>query len=135
MPQTSYTRLALPVSTPAANGEVGMDSSGRFTFYNGTLGRVAVLDDGIETNTFTMTGTVAVKTGVARWYLDASYTWVSGRIGVGTSPTGAAILVDVLKNGTTIYTTQANRPTVAISGNTQAIAGSDLTYTLRLRRT
>lgn len=31
-----------------------------------------------------------------------------------TAPTGAAILIDVNKNGTTIFTTQSNRPTIAI---------------------
>ena len=30
-----------------------------------------------------------------------------------TGPTGAALIVDINKNGTTMYTTQANRPTIA----------------------
>ena len=33
-----------------------------------------------------------------------------------TPPTGSSLIVDVNKNGTTIFTTQANRPTIAISG-------------------
>lgn len=37
-------------------------------------------------------------------------------VAVNTAPTGATLIVDVNKNGTTIFTTQANRPTVAISG-------------------
>ncbi|MEE9584773.1 MAG: hypothetical protein V3W51_04750 [Candidatus Brocadiales bacterium] len=40
---------------------------------------------------------------------------------VGTAPTGAAILIDVHKNGTTIWTTQGNRPSIAISGNGGAL--------------
>ena len=32
---------------------------------------------------------------------------------MGTAPTGQAILVDVNKNGVTLFTTQANRPTIA----------------------
>lgn len=39
------------------------------------------------------------------------------RAKVGTAPTGAAIILDVHKNGTTIFTTQANRPTIAISAD------------------
>lgn len=35
------------------------------------------------------------------------------RLAVGTAPVDAAILVDVNKAGTTIFTTQANRPTIA----------------------
>ena len=38
--------------------------------------------------------------------------WIS----VGTAPTGATILVDVNLNGTTIFTTSGNRPSIAISG-------------------
>lgn len=33
------------------------------------------------------------------------------------APTGASIIVDVNKNGTTLYTTQGNRPTIAIGSN------------------
>jgi hypothetical protein len=38
-------------------------------------------------------------------------------VSVGTAPTGASLIVDVNKNGTTIFTTQANRPTIAAAGN------------------
>lgn len=34
---------------------------------------------------------------------------------VGTAPTGADIIIDIHKNGTTIFTTQGNRPAIAIS--------------------
>lgn len=34
---------------------------------------------------------------------------------VGTVPTGASIVIDIHKNGTTIFTTQGNRPAIAIS--------------------
>lgn len=44
-----------------------------------------------------------------------------------TAPTGAAILVDVNKAGTTLFTTQANRPSIAISGNDSAVAVPDVT--------
>ena len=54
-----------------------------------------------------------------------------------TAPTGATLIVDVNKNGTTIFTTQANRPTIADGGNaddsgtpdvTAAAAGDRLSY-------
>jgi len=35
----------------------------------------------------------------------------------GTAPTGNSIKCDFNKNGTTIYTTQANRPTIAAGAN------------------
>jgi hypothetical protein len=61
---------------------------------------------------------LTVKAGTSRYYLEEARTVVKVRASVGTAPTGAAILVDVNKNGTTIFTTQANRPSIAISGNT-----------------
>jgi hypothetical protein len=51
-------------------------------------------------------------------YVEQASTILSCRASVGTAPTGSSIIADVNKNGTTIFTTQANRPTIAISGNT-----------------
>ena len=42
---------------------------------------------------------------------------------VATQPTGASLIVDVNKNGTTIYGTQANRPTIAVSTNAASGGG------------
>lgn len=59
------------------------------------------------------------------------------RLKVKTAPVGAAIIVDVNKNGTTIFTTQSNRPQIAdgqTEGNTTTIEvnslvkGDDLTF-------
>jgi hypothetical protein len=43
-----------------------------------------------------------------------------------TAPTGAALIVDVNKNGTTVFTTQGNRPTIAISGNASTTTAPDV---------
>jgi hypothetical protein len=44
---------------------------------------------------------------------------VSGiRASVGTAPAGAPVIIDVNKNGTSLFTTQANRPTIAAAANT-----------------
>lgn len=50
-----------------------------------------------------------------------------GKIEVGTAPTGAALICDVHKNGTTLWTTQGNRPTIAISGTSATITAPDVT--------
>lgn len=42
------------------------------------------------------------------------------KITVHVAPTGASIICDVNKNGTTIFTTQANRPTIAAGTNASA---------------
>lgn len=54
-------------------------------------------------------------------------TIVKAKIVVKTAPTGASIIVDVNKNGTTIFTTQANRPEIAISGTTDDSGTPDVT--------
>jgi hypothetical protein len=44
-----------------------------------------------------------------------------------TAPTGAAALFDVNKGGTTIFSTQGNRPTVAAGSQDGAAATPDVT--------
>ena len=41
-----------------------------------------------------------------------------------TAPVGASVILDVNKGGTTIFTTQANRPTVAAAATTATLAGA-----------
>jgi hypothetical protein len=54
-------------------------------------------------------------------------TIASVRASVGTAPTGASIIVDVNKNGTTIFGTQSARPTIAASGFTNKTTGHTVT--------
>lgn len=72
-----------------------------------------------QTQTWAFTGNAAVATGKVRWYnrTGRTLTIVGAWVAANTQPTGAAILADVNKNGTTIFTTQGNRPTVAVSTN------------------
>ena len=78
---------------------------------------------------------------------------------VKTAPTGASLIVDINKNGTTIFTSQSLRPTIAIAGVVSAqttpnlvtiadgdnftldvdqvgstIAGADLTVVMKLKQ-
>lgn len=77
---------------------------------------------------WSMDGTLYVKTGAKRLYVESARTIVGVRFSVGTAPTGAAAIVDVNKNGTTIFTTQGNRPTVGIGANTSGlVANMDVT--------
>lgn len=82
-----------------------------------------------HTYTWTVTGAVTVRTGVHRIYNDTGVTLTirAVRATVTTVPTGQAIRVDVNKNGTTIFTTQGNRPNIAISGNTSKVTNMDVT--------
>lgn len=74
----------------------------------------------VTSRTFSTTGTAVVATGAHRLYNDTggTLTVTTVRAAVGTAPTGAALVVDVNKNGTTIFPTQANRPSIAAAGFT-----------------
>ncbi|MFI7062466.1 hypothetical protein ACIBL3_15890 [Kribbella sp. NPDC050124] len=126
----------------------------------GTLTIDGVLVVPIEAHTFAVTGTAAVATGKSRIYLEESYAIETVRAAVNTAPTGAALIVDLNRNGTTVYTDQSKRPSIAAGTNTatgndpavttlaagdyltvdvdqvgSTAAGADLTVTVRVRRT
>lgn len=67
--------------------------------------------------TFTATGALSTFTGAARFVCPVACQLASVSVSVGTAPTGTSLIIDVDKNGTTIFGTQANRPTVPISQN------------------
>jgi hypothetical protein len=73
-------------------------------------------------------GTLTVRAGTRRWYNTTGRTLTVKEIRAYcvTAPTGAAIIVDVNKNGTTMYTTQANRPTIAVSTTSVVAALPDV---------
>lgn len=114
-----------------------------------------------EPYVFSKTGALTTSTGVARIPIKGgTFNIQSVAAMVNTAPGGASIILDVKKNGVTIFGTAGNRPTIA-AGSTSATvgansvtsvtdgdyltvdivqvgsttAGSDLTLVVRLRRT
>jgi hypothetical protein len=76
--------------------------------------------------------TVASLAATENFYndTDTALTIRAVRATLGTAPTGSTFIVDVLVGGTSIYTgVTANRPTIAISGNT-ALGGTPATTTI-----
>jgi hypothetical protein len=107
--------LANKVSTSAigaANGVAGLDGSGKLPAAQ--LPRIDRLP------AFSSTGLLMTDVGVHRLYNDSGAPWTiaSVRASVGTSPVGASVIIDINVDGTTIFTTQANRPTLAPGTNT-----------------
>lgn len=84
-----------------------------------------------QTQTWAFTGTAAITTGKARWYnrTGRTLTVVGVWAAANTAPTGAAIVVDVNKNGTSFYGT-ATKPQVAVSTNGGALAAPDTGTTI-----
>lgn len=144
------TTIAYQTTAPASptTGMLWVDSDAP----SGTYDEVAV---------FGSDGALTVKTGTSRWRFPFAATILGTTASVGTAPTGASLILDVKKNGTTIYSTTGNRPTIAISGFAttteptpdvtamavgdyltvdvaqigSTVAGSDLTVFVRYRRT
>ena len=76
---------------------------------------------------FTVPGTLTVGSSLARFYFTGSYTITNIHASVGTAPTGASVIVDVNKNGSTIFSTQGNRPTIVASSNVDSSSTPDTT--------
>jgi hypothetical protein len=75
---------------------------------------------------FGFTGTAVVTTGVLRWYnrTGRTITLIGAWVASNTAPTGADMRADVNKNGTSIFTTQGNRPTCSATTNGGGISAT-----------
>ncbi len=84
---------------------------------------------GTATPTFTVVGTLTVGTDVAPLIIAPfALTIKKAFARVKTAPAGASIIVDINKNGTSIWaTTQANRLTIAAAANSASQASFDTT--------
>lgn len=76
---------------------------------------------------FRVAGTLSVLADApgAAYYLQTPFAAAIDevRVHVGTAPTTQAVIVDVNDDGTTVFTTQANRPTIAAT-TTDATSGA-----------
>lgn len=113
-----------------------------------------------EAHDFSMVGTLTTKVGTGTIPIVGSYVIESVSAYANTAPTGTAVIVDVNRNGVTIYGTPANRPTIAAGAKAATVgahsvttvgdgdritvdvdqigatvAGADLVVTVRLRKT
>ena len=117
--------VASLVGPPGATGSPGAAGAAGPAGPTGTVGPTGPAGatgpagpTGVGFLDFTVAGTLSVASYPFRWYSPGNLTIANVRISVGTAPLGAQIIVDVNKNGTTIFTTQANRPTIFAVGNT-----------------
>lgn len=68
-----------------------------------------------------------VKTGTARLKMPFAVTVISLTPTAGVAPTGADLIADMHLNGTTIFTTQGNRPTIAAGAQDGSKTTPDVT--------
>lgn len=90
----------------------------------GNAGKVLTVDSGeteyelvhpsyLRVFSFGISGAVSVAAGTLRILVPAACVVTNVTATVGTAPTGADLIVDINLNGTTLFTTQADRPTIA----------------------
>lgn len=80
----------------------------------------------VPVGVYTVLGELTTGAGTVKLPLPFAGDVVGVMAAVSTAPTGASILVDVNINGTTIFTTQANRPSIAASGTVSSLATPDV---------
>lgn len=95
--------------------ELGVNPKGNFATVNARLAKPDV-------EVFSHPGTLDVGAGSGRFVFPFAATISEVRMVVGTAPSGASLICDVNKNGTTIFTTQANRPTISSNQTTSPAA-------------
>lgn len=76
---------------------------------------------------FYIDGDLTVDTDLMSIISPMSLTITEIRCAVSTAPTDADLIIDINKNGTTIYTTQANRPTILATETTETATDPDIT--------
>lgn len=113
------TQFSTTPANPAAGVTAVYAKAGDILVQRSSAGVELPIEPGIPF-VFSRAGSLVTGTGTARMYNDTGFTLAikAIRASVGTAPTGASIIVDVLIGGTTIYGTPANRPTIAAAGNT-----------------
>jgi hypothetical protein len=79
----------------------------------GPTGAIGPTGIGTSFQCFSAPGTLSIKTGKGRFYAPADFDIVGLTVSCGTAPVGQSIVVDINKNGSTIYTNQANRPSIS----------------------
>ena len=98
---------------------------------NETDGSAAKSDSAVVATTvpavFSLSGAATTGTGTLRYPISFPATIHNVLVSAGTAPTGADLIIDVNKNGTTIFTTQTNRPTIAAGVNASSFAIPDVT--------
>lgn len=72
---------------------------------------------------------LVVGAGIAQFVVlrDCTLTGVQPTVAVGKAPTGADAIFDVNKNGTTVFTTQSNRPKVLATTTVGGLVVPDVT--------
>ena len=96
----------------------GIGSAGNYMYYgtneSGVAGFYSLPSNTVFQTLFSVEGSLEIEDNPLRIYNIAGVTRTIDKVflAVGTAPTGSGIIVDIHKDGTTIFTDQDNRPTI-----------------------
>lgn len=77
---------------------------------------------------FSKAGTAVVAVGVSRWYAPVNLTIGRVIISAGIAPTGTDFIADLKLDGTTVFTTGANRPKLVSGDNEMETVAPDVVF-------
>lgn len=118
------------VPTPAAGLSTLFTPDGRVMYLEDNDSVARPVDMSWENCPFASAGALTTKSGSSRYPVKGGTFQIQTVAAmVNTAPTGASVILDVNKNGTSIYTTQGNRPTIAASA-TSATVGAHAATTV-----
>lgn len=118
------------IPTPTTGLAVLSTPTGKYLNLKDSTGTTYPVDMSWENCPFASSGALTVKVGTSRYPIKGGTFQIQTIAAmVNTAPTGAAAIVDVNKNGTSIYGTQSSRPTIAI-GATSATVGAHTATTV-----
>jgi hypothetical protein len=94
----------------------------------GPQGRAGTTGLSIESASFTYMGTLDVYQGAGRWVFADPATLLSVQASVNDAPAGSDVVVDVNKNGTSIFTDQADRPRIIAGTHSDVVEQGSVTF-------
>lgn len=113
------TKIGTGSSTPTDGTYLKGDGTGTSSWASLTINRAF---------SWYLAGTLSTGTNQGiRWIAPQDMTISKCWLRVKTAPTGAAILIDININGSTIWSTQGNRGTIAASGTNNSTTTFDTT--------
>lgn len=102
-----------------------IDSQGDFSGF--VSGAAPVVPNPDLVATFAQPGVLNTGLGSSKFRMPFAGSIISVVSSVGTAPASQSLICDLNKNGTTVFTTQANRPSIAASATVSAVKVPDVT--------
>jgi len=120
----SLDEISAPSNT-ADRGQLYTNADNHLHFINGAGTDVKVTEEVFIVALSDETTDLTIGNGKASFHMPFAMTLTAVKANCTTAPTGATIIVDINEAGTTIFSTQSNRPTIAIGATSANAAGID----------